>query len=134
MKDGEIKTYQITDKNNRLIYLDEVSFNKKIKAIRKYSMNAYKYWIFEAAPKLRKENKKDGKYELDLPVNEIFKKVYGDVKILFSVKNDVVILEDILPNEILLDMHMKELKTYKGIPYRNTRDKYKIDLARMIKE
>ena len=96
-------------------------------------MNAYKYWHFEALPILKKDNKKDGVYELELPVNELFKKVYGDVKVLFSVKNGVVVLENITPSEMLIDMFMGDLPTYKGIPYRDSKDKFKIDLMKEIK-
>ena len=132
--DGEVFTYKFKDNQNKIVFLDENDFNKKIRAIRRYSMNAYKYWIFEALPILKKENKKDGVYELELPVNELFKKVYGAVKILFSVKNDVVVLEDITPSEMLMNMFMSDLPTYKGVPYRDSKDKFKIDLVKEIEK
>lgn len=128
--DGPIITKKFKDDRNLITYIDENEFKKKLRAIRKYFMGAYKYWIFEAIPKLQKENKLDGQYELELPVSEIFKKVYGKVIVLFLVKNDVVILEDIKPNDILTDMHRKELPAYKGVPYRNKRDKFKIELMK----
>lgn len=131
---GEVYTYKFEDGQNRITFIDENEFSKKMRAIRRYSMNAYKYWIFEALPILKRENKKDGVYELELPVNEVFKKVYGDVKVLFSVKNDVVILEDITPSEMLMNMFMGDLPTYKGIPYRDSKDKFKIDLVKEIEK
>lgn len=132
--DGEVYTYKFKDKQNQITFLNENDFNKKMRAIKKYSMNAYKYWLFNALPILKKENKIDGVYELELPVNDLFRKVYGSVKVLFSVKNDIVILEDITPNEILMAMFMKELPTYKGIPYRDAKDKFKIDLVKEIEK
>ena len=130
---GEVHTYKFENNQNKIMFIDENDFNKKIRAIRRYSMNAYKYWHFEALPILKKDNKKDGVYELELPVNELFKKVYGDVKVLFSVKNGVVVLENITPSEMLIDMFMGDLPTYKGIPYRDSKDKFKIDLMKEIK-
>lgn len=131
---GEVYTYKFEDGQNKITFIDENEFSKKMRAIRRYSMNAYKYWIFEALPILKKENKIDGVYELELPVNELFKKVYGDVKVLFSVKDDVVILEDITPSEMLMNMFMGDLPTYKGIPYRDSKDKFKIDLVKEIEK
>lgn len=129
-KDGPVITKKFKDDRNLIIFVDENEFKKKERAIKKYFMGAYKYWIFEAVPKLQKENKIDGQYELELPVSNLFKKVYGNVKVLFSVKNDVVILENIEPSDILTDMHRKELPSYKGVPYRNERDKFKIELMK----
>lgn len=132
--DGEVITYNFDGKKARIIYLDENEFKKKMRAVKRYSMNAYKYWIFDVIPKLKIEGKKDGKYELQLPVNEIFQKVYGEVKILLSVQNDVVILEDITPSDMLMEMHNKDLPTYKGVPYRNNKDKFKIDFYKEVKK
>lgn len=129
-KDGPVIVKEFKDNRNIITYIDENNFRRKERALRKYIMVAYKYWIFEVVPKLQKENKKDGKYELELPVDKLFEKVYGKLKVLFSVKNDVVILEDIVPNEILTDMFNKELPTYKGVPYRNEKDKFKIELLK----
>ena len=131
--DGEIFTYKFEDDQNQIKFLDYNEFNKKMRALKRYSTNAYKYWLFEALPILKQDNKKDGVYELELPVNEIFKKVYGDVKVLFSVKNDVVILEDVVPSDMLMTMFREDLPTYKGIPYRDSKDKFKIDLVKEIK-
>lgn len=129
-EDGPVITKKYKDDRNIITYIDENEFKKRERVLKKYLMRAYKYWIFEAIPKLQKENKIDGKYELELPASELFKKVYGEVKVLFSVKDDVVILEDILPRDILTDMHRKELPAYKGIPYRDEKDKFKIELMK----
>lgn len=130
MKDGPITTNQFKDDRNIIVYLNENEFRKKERALRKYLMRAYKYWIFDAVPILQRENKKDGKYELELPVDKLFEKVYGKVKILFTVENDIVIIEDIVPGDILSAMFSRELPSYKGIPYRNEKDKFKIELMK----
>ena len=129
-RDGPVITKPYTDDRKIIVYIDENEFKKKERALRKYLVSAYKYWIFDVVPKLQKENKIDGKYEIELPVSNLFKKVYGELKILFTVKNDVVILEDIQPTEILTAMFRKELPTYKGIPYRDAKDKFKIELMK----
>ena len=129
-KDGPVITKKFKDNRKLIIYIDENEFRKKERAIKKYFMGAYKYWIFEAVPKLQQVNKIDGQYELELPVSELFKKVYGNLRVLFTVKNDVVVLENIEPSGILIDMHRKELPTYKGIPYRDDKDKFKINLMK----
>jgi hypothetical protein len=129
-KDGEVVTKKYKDNRKILTYIDEIDFSKKEKALRKYMMGAYKYWIFEVVPKLQRTNKIDGKYEITLPVTELFEKVYGKVKVLFSVINDVVLLENIEPSEMLLTMRKKQLPTCYGVPYRNERDKFKIELLK----
>lgn len=132
-KDSELHTYKLdSDGKKIIVFLDENRFKKKERALRRYFMGAYKYWIFEAVPKLKQTNKRDGKYELKLPVGYKFTKVYGDVKVLFSVKDDTVILEDIVPNDILLEMFSKDLPTYKGVPYLEAKDRFKIDLVEEI--
>ena len=129
-QDGPVITKEFKDNRNIITYLNENEFKKRERAIKKYLMGAYKYWIFEVIPKLQKENKIDGKYELELPVDKLFEKVYGKVKVLFTVKDDVVILENIEPSEMLLDMHKRDLPSYKGVPYRTEKDKFKIELMK----
>ena len=129
-KDGPVITKEYKDDRKLITFTNENEFKKLERAVKKYFMGAYKYWIFEAVPKLQQLNKIDGQYELELPVSELFKKVYGNVRVLFTVKDDVVILEGIEPKDILNDMHRKELPTYKGVPYRDERDKFKINLMK----
>lgn len=115
-----------------ITYLDENEFNKKQKALKRYFMKNYKYLIFEIIPTLRKENKKEGKYEIELPTDELFKKVYGPMKLLFFVKNDVAIMEDIIPSEILQACFLRDVPTYKGIPYDTNKDLKKIKMMEKI--
>ena len=115
-----------------ITYLDENEFKKKERALRKYFMKNYKYLMFDFYPTLKREGKKDGVYEVELPTDEIFEKVYGKLKLLFSVRKDVAVLEDILPNEILLERHKKVLPTYKGIPYSSEKDLTKIKIVERL--
>ena len=71
-KDGPVITKKFKDDRNIIVYINENEFRKKERAIKKYLKPAYKYWIFEVIPKLQKENKIDGSYELELPVDKLF--------------------------------------------------------------
>jgi hypothetical protein len=115
-----------------ITYLDENEFKKKERALRKYFMKNYKYLVFEVYPKLRHEGKKDGIYEVYLPSDELFEKVYGKIKLLFSVRKDVAVLEDLVPDEILIEGHKTELPTYKGVPYASEKDLKKIKIMERL--
>lgn len=115
-----------------ILYLDENDFKRKQRALRRYFMKTYKYFIFKFIPTLKKEGKVEGKYEVELPTDKLFKKVYGPIKVLFSVKKDVTVLEDIIPDEILIKCFERDLPIYKGIPYYTKKDLQKIKIAEKI--
>ena len=115
-----------------LLYVNENDFRKKKRALSRYFKKCHKYLIFEAFPKLKQKGKKDGIYELELPSPKLFEKVYGKIMLKFSVKNDVAILEDITPNDILLACYSKDLPTYKGIPYDTKKDLEKIRIVEVL--
>ena len=115
-----------------IIYLDENLYRKKKKALARYFRRNYKYLSMKVIPTLGKEGKKDGIYEIYLPTEELFEKVYGKIYLHFSVKNDVAIIEDILPNDILISCYEKDLPTYKGIPYETIKDLKKIKIAERL--
>lgn len=115
-----------------IIYLDENLYRKKKKALARYFRRNYKYLSMKVIPTLEKEGKKDGVYEIYLPTEELFEKVYGKIYLHFSVKNDVAIIEDILPNDILISCYEKDLPTYKGIPYETIKDLKKIKIAERL--
>ena len=52
--DGPVINKEYKDDRKRLLLLNEVDFRKKERALRKYMMGAYKYWIFDVVPKLQK--------------------------------------------------------------------------------
>lgn len=115
-----------------IIYLDENLYRKKKKALARYFRRTYKYLSMKVIPTLGKEGKKDGIYEIYLPTEELFEKVYGKIYLHFSVKNDVAIIEDILPNDILISCYEKDLPTYKGIPYETIKDLKKIKIVERL--
>ena len=131
-----------------LDYINENEFKKLERALKKYNMLAFKKLNFDYYSALRNgkfvgelisTNKKDGtsKYELKLPSDKMFAAVHGEVKLFYTVykKEGTVMLETITPTEILLEGHMSELTTYKGIMISKanaSKDKFKIDLLNML--
>jgi len=130
--------------------VNENEFRKLERALKKYNMLAFKKLNFDYYPALRNgnfvgelvsTNKKEGteKYELKLPSDKMFAAVHGEVKLYYTVytKEGTVMLDTITPTEILLEGHMSELTTYKGIMISKanaTKDKFKIDLLNMLQE
>ena len=85
----------------------------------------------------KKEN--TAKYELKLPSDKMFAAVHGEVKLYYTVylNEGTVMLATITPTEILLEGHMSELSTYKGIMISKanaSKDKFKIDLLNKLQE
>ncbi len=133
-----------------LDYINENEFKKLERALKKYNMLAFKKLNFEYYPSLRNghfvgelmsTNKKEGteKYELKLPSDKMFAQVHGEVKLYYIVykKEGTIMLDTITPTEILLEGHMSELTTYKGIMISKanaSKDKFKIDLLNMLQE
>ena len=129
-------------------YINENEFKKLERSLKKYNMLAFKKLNFDYYPSLRSgnfvgelisTNKKEGteKYELKLPSDKMFAAVHGEVKLYYTVykKENTVMLDTRTPTEILLEGHMSELTTYKGVMISKanaTKDKFKIDLLNML--
>ena len=125
-------------------YLNENEFNKKIRALKKYNMLAYKKLIFDCVPKLRdgniqgvavSKNSKEGimKYEYKLPTDRMFSQVHGDIVLHYTIYENqkLIMLDTITPEEILSEGNQKELTTYKGVMVSKShaeRDMFKINL------
>ena len=136
-------------KNSFVIeYLNENEFRKKERAVKKYNMLAYKKLTFTYYPELRKgtflgkEVKKDEKaktisYELQLPTDELFKKVHGPIVLHYTVytEKNIILLTNITPEGILDEGHRAELSTYKGVMISKAnpeKDMFKINLLNML--
>ena len=131
-----------------LEYLNENEFRKKERAVKKYNMLAYKKLIFEFYPSFREgifngvitsKNTSEGitKYELKLPTDIMFSKVYEDLILHYTVyeNQNIVMLDTITPEDILTEGHQKELTTYKGVPISKShaeKDMFKINLLNML--
>lgn len=134
-KNGKVITSQFDNsKNVRVTYEDENAFNKLTKALKMYNMFAYKDFIFNLMYQLR-AGKMVG-YEIehdiwrcDLQSDKIFEFVYGKMYFTYRVEDGYrVVLLDIEPKDFLLDGHAKQLSTYKGVPIRGPKDRFKVDL------
>ena len=127
-----------------LDYINENEFKKLERALKKYNMLAYKKLNFDYYPELRKgklisKNKveKTETYELRLPSDHMFKQIHGDVTLKYIVykEQNVVMLDTITPTDILLEGHMAELTTYKGVMISKanaSKDMFKIDMLNML--
>lgn len=131
-----------------LDYLNENEYKKLERALKKYNMLAFKKLNFDYYPSLRNgkfigqlisKNQKEGTqtYELKLPSDHMFSQVHGDIKLHYIVyeKQNVVMLDTITPSDILLEGHMAELTTYKGVMISKAnaeKDMFKIDLLNML--
>ena len=129
-------------------YLDENDFRKKERSVRKYNMLAYKKLTFTYYPELRSgkflgeivnKNDKDKtvSYELQLPTDELFKKVHGPIVLHYTVytEKNIILLTNITPEGILDEGHRAELSTYKGVMISKTnpeKDMFKINLLNML--
>lgn len=133
-----------------LDYINENEFKKLERALKKYNMLAFKKLNFEFYPSLRsgkflgekvgvdKKNNSET-YELRLPSDKMFTQIHGEVKLIYTVhtKEQIVMLEEITPSKILLEGHMSELTTYKGIMISKknaSKDMFKIDLLNMLQD
>lgn len=131
-------------------YLDENDFRKKERSVRKYNMLAYKKLTFTYYPELRKgkflgklvsENKKEktASYELQLPTDELFKKVHGPITLHYTVylEKGIILLTNITPEGILDEGHRAELSTYKGVMISKKnpeKDMFKINLLNTLEK
>ena len=131
-----------------LDYVNENEFSKLERALKKYNMLAYKKLNFDYYPKLRSGeflgektqiDSENGitRYELKLPSDHMFSQVHGDIKLHYFVYNDknIIMLDTITPSDILLEGHMAELTTYKGVmisKQNEAKDMFKIDLLNML--
>ncbi len=127
-----------------LDYINENEFRKLERALKKYNMLAFKKLNFEYYPSLRKgeflgelmstDTKKGTEtYELKLPSDHLFTQVHGEVKLRYIVykDQDIVMLETIEPTDILLEGHVAELSTYKGVMISKAnadKDKFMVNL------
>ena len=76
----------------------------------------------------------DGIYEEELPTSKEFKFVYGQIKIQYEIKNGIPYYQNLEPSQFFMDGYRFDLNVYKGIYYRNNRDKFMINLFITLKD
>lgn len=131
-------------------YINENEFKKLERSLKKYNMLAYKKLYFEFYPALKEgnflgeliaTNNSQGTktYELKLPTDIMFSKVHGDIKLIYLVYDNekIVMLDKLMPVDILSEGHQQELVTYKGVmvsKQHSDKDMFKINLLNMIQK
>ena len=131
-------------------YINENEFKKLERSLKKYNMLAYKKLYFEFYPALKEGNflgelvstnssQATKTYELKLPTDIMFSKVHGDIKLVYLVYENekIVMLDKIMPVDILSEGHRQELVTYKGVmvsKQHSEKDMFKINLLNMIQK
>ena len=111
---------------------DNTEFNKKLRALKKYCPQSYKFFIFNIKNKI--SNVIDGDYEINLPTSDEFMFIYGQIKLKYSINDGKIKYKDLEPSQFFLDGYKFDLDVYKNIYYRNQKDKFKINLMTEIKK
>lgn len=114
----------------KIKYIDENEYRKLLRGLREINKLAYKQIVLKKI----EFDKTPGKHEAILNSSEIFKKVHGDVKLIYSTYNDTVVIENIEPSRVLIEYHNKKKNTYNGIPFVDDKDVFKINLLREMKK
>lgn len=114
-------------------YKNQNDFIKKYRSLKTYFPLSYKDLLFHL-DKRKLYELKDGTYVKELLTTEEIKFVYGTIKLCFSVKNGNIVIENLEPEDFLLDGYYTLLNVYQGIPYRNEKDLFKIKLLKNMKE
>ena len=120
-------------KPRHLYYEDTKGLRNEIRSLRLYNKRAYKQVVFKDKF-LELDFKPYGDYFLvDLITDSLFEKVYGKCQALVEINGEDCLIKQILPEDILLDGYRRLLDTYKGVPYRNNKDLFKIKLMEGMK-
>lgn len=119
-------------KRNKEKIDDNTEFNKKLRALKKYCPQSYKFFIFNIKNKITDVT--DGDYEINLPTSEEFMFIYGQIKLKYSIQKGKIKYKDLEPSQFFLDGYKFDLDVYKNIYYRNQKDKFKINLMMEIKK
>ena len=115
-----------------LDYLDENNFKKLERSLKKYNMVAYKKLMFDFYPKLRSgefvgelisinKHEQTETYDLRLPTDSLFVKVYGEVKLNYTVNkaNNTVILNNLEPKETIVDISARLISNKASLKFKN---------------
>lgn len=123
------------DMNFKYIFYDDTKLLKNLmRSLRTYNMVAYKQLIFkERFEELEFKHYKEDIYIAELKTDKLFEQVYGKCKAIVQIRKDQVKVINIEPQELLIAGFNRILDTYKGVPYRNEKDLFKIKIIGGIK-
>lgn len=111
----------------QIFYDDTKELKNLLRSLRLYNKVAYKQVIFrDRLEELEFEKLKDGTYKAELKTDSLFKKVYGSCEVYMELGKKSIKIIRIEPYDLLMAGYRKILDTYKGIPYRDNKDLFKI--------
>ena len=114
-------------------YENETDFTKKLRSLRTYCPFAYKDLRFRI-PREELFSTNEGIHIVNLPTSKEFEFLYGKIRFIYEVKEQTVIIHDIEPADFLLSGFNSSLQVYRGMYFRNDKDKFKIDLMFKMEE
>lgn len=118
--------------NGRVTYDDNLELSKCLRALKKYNMTAYKEIIFNDRKELKSERVRGNRYKAKLTTDRRFKKVYGDVCVVFVKSKDIIKVISIEPTDFFIEAFRRLLDTYHGTPYITKTDLFKLKLYEAI--
>lgn len=111
----------------KVFYEDTKELKNLLRSLRLYNKVAYKQVVFrDRLEELEFEKLKDGTYKAELKTDSLFKKVYGSCEVYMELGKKSIKIIRIEPYDLLMAGYRKILDTYKGIPYRDNKDLFKI--------
>ena len=119
--------------NQQIVYVNENDFIKKYRGLKRICPDAFRnlcFYFFKNGIC----NKQDGDYVYDAPTSPEFKVLFGQIKVIYSIKNGIIYVKDLIPSEIFLNNYYGGVETYKGYPCYSEKDKFKINLLMKLKE
>lgn len=119
------------DMNFKHIFYDDTKELKNLmRSMRTYNKRAYKQLIFkERFEELTFNEYENNLYVAELLTDELFEKVYGKCKVICEIRNNQAKVLWLEPKELLKAGFNRILDTYKGVPYRNEQDLFKIKVV-----
>lgn len=111
----------------KVFYEDTKELKNLLRSLRLYNKVAYKQVVFrDRLEELEFEEIWDGTYKAELKTDSLFKKVYGSCEVYIELGKKSIKIIRIEPYDLLMAGYRKILDTYKGIPYRDNKDLFKI--------
>jgi len=117
-----------------IFYDNTKELKNSMVSLRTYNKRAYKQLIFkERFEELTFKQFEGNLYVAELLTDELFEKVYGKCKVVCEIRNEQAKVLWLEPKELLIAGFRRILDTYKGVPYRNEQDLFKIKVVGGIK-
>lgn len=111
----------------QVFYEDTKELKNLLRSLRLYNKVAYKQVVFrDRLEELEFTKLSDGTYKAELKTDSLFKKVYGSCEVYMEIGKKSIKIIRIEPYDLLMAGYRKILDTYKGIPYRDKKDLFKI--------